>query len=158
MRSTIIAVCFALSLLVLMRSAFGEDNRWESVPKPKTVSDTGDRLQQGPQQEMPSVDIERQQRMISVLKKPPVPLKTPDKILRVLFLPYVDQNNILNNYKYSFMKVEEGKWVIGDYLLEPARADRAIINPIENVQKPGSPAAPKDKGQTKQDLKAKESQ
>lgn len=157
MRSTILAVCCVLTLLLVLESAFGEDNRWESVARSKPVLESGDK-QREPQQEMPSVEIERQQRMISVLKKPPVPLKTPDKILRVLFLPYVDQNNILNNYKYSFMKVEEGKWVIGDYLMEPARADRAIINPIENSQKSGVPISPKDKAEKRPELKSKEIQ
>ena len=157
MRLTILAVCCVLTLLLVLESAFGEDNRWESVARSKPVLESGDK-QREPQQEMQPVEIERQQRMISVLKKPPVPLKTPDKILRVLFLPYVDQNNILNNYKYSFMKVEEGKWVIGDYLMEPARADRAIINPIENTQKSGVTSLPKDKSQKKPEQKSKEIQ
>lgn len=157
MRSTILAVCCVLNLLLVLESAFGEDNRWESVARSKPVLESGGK-QREPQQEMPSLEIERQQRMISVLKKPPVPLKTPDKILRVLFLPYVDQNNILNNYKYSFMKVEEGKWVIGDYLMESARADRAIINPIENTQKSGVTSLPKDKSQKKPEQKPKEIQ
>ena len=157
MRSPLLVIFCVLILLSVMESAFAEDNRWESVARPKAVVESADK-QQELHQEMPLVEIERQQRMMSVLKKPPIPLKTPDKILRVLFLPYVDQNNILNNYKYSFMKVEDGKWVIGDYLMEPARADKAIINPIENAQKSGVPGTPKDKAQKKPEQKAKETQ
>ena len=144
--------------LLAMGTAFGEDNRWESGNRSKPVIEAVVKQQLEPQPEMQPVEVERQKRMISILKKPPIPMKTPDKILRVLFLPYVDQNNILNNYKYSFMKVEEGKWVIGDYLLEPARIDRTIINPIENTQKSEVPNSPPNKSQKKPEQKPKEIQ
>jgi hypothetical protein len=155
MRTTILAVFFIMIFSMATGAAFAEDGRWESSAGSKPVPVTGP-AQQATQPEMPPVEAERQQRMISVLKKPPIPMKMPDKILRVLFLPYVDQNNVLNNYKYSFMKVEEGKWVIGDYLMEPARADRVIINPIENTQKPAAANSAGNKGQKKPDQKTKE--
>ena len=48
--------------------------------------------------------------------------------------PYADRNNVLHNFLYAFLKVEEGKWIIGDYLMEPARVGKGIITPIENPQ------------------------
>lgn len=157
MRTTILAAFFIMIFSMAMGTAFAEDGRWESSAGPKPIPDTGV-AQQATQPEMPPVAAERQQRMISVLKKPPIPMKMPDKILRVLFLPYVDQNNVLNNYKYTFMKVEEGKWVIGDYLMEPAKVDRVIINPIENTQKPAAANSAGNKGQKKPDQKTREIQ
>ncbi|MDA8239170.1 MAG: TraV family lipoprotein [Nitrospiraceae bacterium] len=157
MRTTILAAFFIMIFSMATGTAFAEDGRWESGAGVKPIPDTGV-AQQATQHEMPLVEAERQQRMISVLKKPPIPMKMPDKILRVLFLPYVDQHNVLNNYKYSFMKVEEGKWVIGDYLMEPARVDRVIINPIENTQKPAAANSAGNKGQKKPDQKTREIQ
>lgn len=157
MKTTILAAFFITIFSIAAGTALAEDGRWESSAGSKPIPDTGGG-QQATQREMPPVEAERQQRMISVLKKPPIPMKMPDKILRVLFLPYVDQNNVLNNYKYTFMKVEEGKWVIGDYLMEPARVDRVIINPIENTQKPAAANSAGNKGQKKQDQKTREIQ
>ena len=77
-----------------------------------------------------AVEIEREQMMMKILKKPPVPIKSQDKVVRVLFLPYVDTNGVLHNYKYSFLSVEEGRWVLGDYLMKPAELDRRVLKPL----------------------------
>lgn len=63
-----------------------------------------------------AVETEKDNRLAAIINRPISPLRTPDTILRVLMLPYEDNNGILNSWKYSFIKVDDGKWVIADYL------------------------------------------
>lgn len=131
-----ISLC-AVLLAIFAVSAFaghGEDPRWESktLPGEKDEKHVDVDLRAGGEGRS-ALDTERERRMLSILKQPPIPLKTPDKVLRVLLLPFVDSEDVLHNYKYSFIKVDEGKWVIGDYLMEPAKAGRRIFTPLEGV-------------------------
>ncbi|HDM76877.1 MAG TPA: hypothetical protein ENG51_10455 [Deltaproteobacteria bacterium] len=68
-------------------------------------------------------EIEKEQHRVlkQILKSPPVPIKVPDTILRVLILPYVDANGVFHQYSYLYLKVDEGKWLLGDYLLGPIK-------------------------------------
>ena len=136
-------------LLLLFTVAHAEDQRWEQAPKEtKQKKD-----QKGTEtQTLPPLQEEQQQTMMKILKKPPIPIKAPDKIIRILFLPYVDKNNILNNYRYSFLKVDEGNWVLGDYLLEPARLDKKVFNPLDN---PGERPQQQQQQSTKQKQQTK---
>jgi hypothetical protein len=95
------------------------------------------------QEERSAVEVEREQLMMKLLKQPPVPLKTQDKVVRILFLPYVDTNGVLHNHKYSFLSVEEGKWVLGDYLMKPTVLDRRVLKPLANpASAPPAPQKP----------------
>jgi hypothetical protein len=118
-------------LLLFYSAARAEDARWENTSAPKQTQQKAVE-QSAEAQALPPLQEQQQQTLLKVLKKPPIPIKAPDKIIRVLFLPYVDKNNILNNYRYSFLKVEEGNWVLGDYLIEPARLDKQVFHPLDN--------------------------
>jgi hypothetical protein len=118
-------------LLLLSSAARAEDPRWEKAPLP-TQAQQKEGQQTAQTQAVSPLEEQREQTLLKVLKKPPIPIKAPDKIIRVLFLPYVDKSNILNNYRYSFIKVEEGNWVLGDYLIEPARLDKQVFHPLDN--------------------------
>jgi len=62
----------------------------------------------------------------------PIPLKGADKIVRVLILPYVDSDNVLRSQSFSFAKIDEGKWVIGSYLLQRESSDFGrTLTPLE---------------------------
>ena len=74
--------------------------------------------------------------MVKMLKEPPTPVKVPDMILRVLILPYVGEGGSLNAMKYVFLKVEEGKWVMGDYLIEEKKGIR-LLTPLEAKENEG---------------------
>ncbi|HDH91439.1 MAG TPA: type IV conjugative transfer system protein TraV [Candidatus Aenigmarchaeota archaeon] len=54
----------------------------------------------------------------SLLKEPPVPLRYPPKIVRIYILPYVDAKGNLVMGHYRYFTIDEGKWLLGDYLLE----------------------------------------
>ena len=69
---------------------------------------------------------EQAEKISKLLEDEPTPLKMPDTIVRVLFLPYVDQDRILHAQSYKFLKIDEGKWVLGDYMLKPGESIREV--------------------------------
>ncbi|MEM5853941.1 MAG: TraV family lipoprotein [Candidatus Aenigmatarchaeota archaeon] len=74
--------------------------------------------------EVTSYEKERLEMLQKLLQTPPTPLRVPDTVIRVLILPWVDSEGNLNTSRYVFFRVEEGKWILGDYLLkrgEPIR-------------------------------------
>ena len=77
-------------------------------------------------------DIRKEQveKMSKLLQEEPTPLKMPDTIVRVLFLPYVDENKVLHAQSFKFLKIDEGKWVLGDYMLKPGEGIKEVT-PLE---------------------------
>lgn len=74
---------------------------------------------------------ERLKKTLSTLKESPTPLRLPDTILRVMFLPYVDSKNVLRNSYYAFLKVEDGKWVVGEYLTSQTKSAKTrVLSPL----------------------------
>jgi len=68
--------------------------------------------------------------LVGLLNSPPVPVKVPDTVLRVLILPYVGEDGSLNTSKYVFLKIEEGRWILGDYLIERKKGVR-VLTPLK---------------------------
>jgi conjugal transfer pilus assembly protein TraV len=56
-------------------------------------------------------------RLIGLLENPETPMVDPPRIMRVLILPYKDDGDVLYMPRYTYLKVEESRWVIGDYLV-----------------------------------------
>lgn len=136
-----LALLAIVSCAAFSAYARAADPRWEgspATPVPKANPAVPSISAHSP------AEIEREQLLLKTLKTPPIPLKTQDKNIRVFFLPYVDSNGILHNHKYSFLKVDEGKWVIGDYLMEPTNMNRKVLKPIDNPL----PSAPEGQGKT----------
>lgn len=116
-----------------------EDPRWEkSVPKQsihkKKNKEETPTVVEIKEDEMTRYDKEKLNKTLSTLKESPMPLRLPDTILRVMFLPYVDSKNVLRNSYYAFLKVEDGKWVLGEYLTssdsrKPAKA--RVFSPLD---------------------------
>jgi len=71
----------------------------------------------------------KKETITELLKNPPAPVKAPDKILRILILPWTDKDGNLHAMKYIFVKVEEGQWILGNYLIFPEK--RKFVNPLE---------------------------
>lgn len=61
---------------------------------------------------------EVEEKLTKLLRTEPTPLRVPDTIVRVLILPYVDESGNLVSQKYVFFRAEEGKWILGEYLLQ----------------------------------------
>lgn len=104
--------------------------------------------------EMTKYEEEKLKKTLSTLKESPMPLRLPDTILRVMFLPYVDSKNVLRNSYYAFLKVEDGKWVLGEYLTSPntRKSIKArVFSPLEAPLPAGSiKDEKKEKEQTEQ--------
>lgn len=77
-------------------------------------------------------EINRKSELANLIKSPAIPVKTPDKIIRVLLMPYVDKNNILQTSSFMFTKVDEGKWIIGDYLNNEGEFTPQTLSPLKN--------------------------
>ncbi|MFN3978487.1 MAG: TraV family lipoprotein [Sulfurihydrogenibium azorense] len=77
---------------------------------------------------------ELEKKLTSLLKTPVTPLKTPDIIVRVLFLPYVAEDGSLVGSHYSYVKIKEGNWILGDYLIEKPYSgslEGGIVKPLD---------------------------
>ena len=59
---------------------------------------------------------ERKDFLSKTMYSPKIPVKTPDKILRVLLMPYVDEDMNLQTENFHFVKVDDGRWILGEYL------------------------------------------
>jgi len=93
---------------------------------------------------------EVQEKVVSLLKAPETPLRTPDVITRVLILPYTKEDGTLIMSHYVFVKMKEGKWVLGDYLVDQQKEENRVIRPLKETEQP-NPAnqAPKNKNTSK---------
>jgi len=72
----------------------------------------------------------RKEELAKIIDSPVIPVKTPDKILRVLMLPHVDKNNILQTSSFLFVKVDEGRWIIGEYLNDTKTVESQTLSPL----------------------------
>ena len=77
-------------------------------------------------------EAERKQLLADTIKRPTMPVKTADKILRVLIMPYVDENNVLQTENFQFTKVDEGRWIVGEYLNNSSKESKKILTPLKD--------------------------
>jgi hypothetical protein len=130
----IILVSLSLIFLISIPSYAFEDQKWENpsttmhteetLPPPETSTPAPLQESSG---EKSLYETEKEKKTLDVLKETPTPLRTPDTIIRVLILPYTDSNNVLHSYYYTFVKVEDGSWVLGDYLNRATNKPRKLI-------------------------------
>lgn len=78
-----------------------------------------------------AVEMEKDNKLSNIINRPVTPLRTPDTILRVLILPYEDDNGVLNGWKYSYVKVDDGKWVMADYLNGSIPSSKMTLTPLK---------------------------
>lgn len=73
---------------------------------------------------------EVEEKLTRLLRTEPTPLRVPDAIVRVLILPYVDEGGNLVSQKYVFFRAEEGRWILGEYLLQRGKPIKEL-KPLE---------------------------
>lgn len=61
----------------------------------------------------------------------PMPIKSPDKIVRILTLPYVDSSGVLHSQSFKFVKVDDGEWIIGHYLSQKNAEHTMTLTPLK---------------------------
>jgi hypothetical protein len=67
---------------------------------------------------------ELMEKLMKMVREEPTPLALPPTVLRVFVLPYVDEQGRLITQHYMYIKVDEGKWILGDYLLKKGQPPR----------------------------------
>ena len=67
---------------------------------------------------------ELMEKLMKMVREEPTPLALPPTVLRVFVLPYVDDQGRLITQHYLYLKVDEGKWILGDYLLKKGQPPR----------------------------------
>jgi hypothetical protein len=67
---------------------------------------------------------ELMEKLMRMVREEPTPLALPPTVLRVFVLPYVDDQGRLITQHYMYIKVDEGKWLLGDYLLKKGQPPR----------------------------------
>jgi hypothetical protein len=67
---------------------------------------------------------ELMEKLMKMVREEPTPLALPPTVLRVFVLPYVDDQGRLITQHYMYLKVDEGKWILGDYLLKKGEQTR----------------------------------
>jgi hypothetical protein len=67
---------------------------------------------------------ELMEKLMKMVREEPTPLALPPTVLRVFVLPYVDDQGRLITQHYMYLKVDEGKWILGDYLLKKGQPPR----------------------------------
>lgn len=82
-----------------------------------------------------------------LIKTPPTPIKTPNTILTLLFYPHDDDGTLIGHF-YAFMEINDGKWVVGNYLNKQKDGER-IITPLSLAIKQDQLAGQKEKEETK---------
>src|ERR1039457_1691039 len=55
-------------------------------------------------------------KVTKLLRDPVSPLVAPPHVMRVLILPYEDDDGTLNLQRFHYVMVDRPKWVLGDYL------------------------------------------
>jgi hypothetical protein len=76
---------------------------------------------------------ELEKRITALLKEPVTPLRAPDTIMRVLFLPYASEDGSLVSSHYVYFKVKEGSWILGDYLIGDNKAELPkVVKPLNS--------------------------
>ncbi|MFA6396635.1 MAG: TraV family lipoprotein [Sulfurimonas sp.] len=69
---------------------------------------------------------ERDRMLAKIVKTSPTPMRVPDTVLRVLLLPYEDDSGALTTQNYKFVKADDGKWILGEYLNKEGSAVRML--------------------------------
>lgn len=77
-----------------------------------------------------------------LIKTPPIPIKTPNTILTLLFYPHDDDGTLIGHF-YAFMEINDGKWVVGNYLNKQKDSEK-LITPLSLSLKPTETAAQKE--------------
>ena len=76
------------------------------------------------------LDVDREKKLAQVLSLSPTPMKAPDTIIRVLIWPYVDSEGRLYTAHYAFLRVDEGRWILGNYLVKPLEEGARVKFPL----------------------------
>lgn len=123
-----------LAIALFLTSCAGAVSKQEKVQ----LKDLPETFTQKEEKQVESLyQKEVQKRLFELARTIPTPLRVPDNIIRVFVLPYVDEKGNLVSQKYIFFRAEEGKWILGDYLLKKGEPLKELkpLEPAPEVKK-----------------------
>ncbi len=77
-------------------------------------------------------EVQRKKELAKIITQKTMPIKTEDKVLRVLIMPYVDKQEILQTQNFHYATVEKGKWILGEYLLNDGKNSIKELTPLKS--------------------------
>lgn len=80
-------------------------------------------------------EIQRKKELAKVIQEKNMPIKTEDKVLRILVMPYVDKDNVLHSQNFHYTTVEKGKWILGEYLLGNESHSVKELTPLQKTKR-----------------------
>lgn len=75
---------------------------------------------------------QRKKELAKLITQKNMPIKTQDKVLRVLLMPYVDKSKTLQTQNFHYITVEKGKWILGEYLLNDGKNSVKELTPLRS--------------------------
>ncbi|WP_323595855.1 TraV family lipoprotein [Aliarcobacter butzleri] len=101
----------------------------------KQETETSSLKKVSPQEKIVKIDSlyekERKEFLVETMYSSKIPVKTPDKILRVLVMPYVDEDMNLQTENFHFIKVDDGRWILGEYLNGQDKSNPKSLTPLK---------------------------
>ncbi|NUW25097.1 TraV family lipoprotein [Arcobacter butzleri] len=101
----------------------------------KQETDVSSLKKVSPQEKIVKIDSlyekERKEFLVETMYSSKIPVKTPDKILRVLVMPYVDEDMNLQTENFHFIKVDDGRWILGEYLNGQDKSNPKSLTPLK---------------------------
>lgn len=85
-----------------------------------------------PESSKTEYEKERDRMMAKIVRGSPIPMRVPSTILKVLIMPYADDSGALTSQSYKFVKVDDGKWIMGEYLSQDGMTAK-MLTPLVNV-------------------------
>lgn len=82
-----------------------------------------------PENSKTEYEKERDRMMAKIVRGSPIPMRVPSTILKVLIMPYADDSGALTSQSYKFVKVDDGKWIMGEYLSRDGMPAR-VLTPL----------------------------
>lgn len=118
-----------------------------------TPCETGNCVQAAlhdPESGKSNYERERDRKLASIVKTSPTPMRVPDTVLRVLINPYVDDSGTLTVPGYKFTRVDDGKWILGEYLVKEGSAVKMLTPLTVNTINSSEQTTPKQSAQAQQ--------
>jgi len=84
-----------------------------NIEKPAIATPVSPLKSEIPLQEYRDASLKK---VTKLLRDPVTPVIAPPQVMRVLILPYEDDDGALNLQRFKFIMVDRAKWVLGDYL------------------------------------------
>lgn len=100
---------------IKLQDAYEKSLKQESPQKEINISKEGEKAAQNQETHYQG---ELLKKLTNLLSEPETPIITSPKVMRVLFLPYKADNNVLMMPRFAYFFLDEPQWTLGNYLMK----------------------------------------